>query len=488
MPQPLPIRILGDPVLRQRCEPVRFPDPSLTPELEALHATLADFRRAKGFGRAMAAPQVGILKRIVVMNLGAGPFALLNPEIYAPSAGLFEVWDDCLSIPDRIVRVQRHQSLSLRFLDEAGRHRVWTNLPPDLAELVQHEVDHLDGVLMTDRAYGPDAVQPIARHAELVATGRPRPRLSLDRIARAAATIDPVFRGSPQFDCESLSSALGCRLTLKVETVNPIRSFKGRGADFFLAEKRDERPLVCASAGNWGQALAYAARARGRSLIVYAATNANSLKIERMRLFGAEVRLAGADFDAAKAAAKAAAAAAGAWMVEDGAEPEISEGAGSIAVELLVPRPALDAVLVPVGNGALVTGIGRWMKAASPATRVIGVCAAGADAMQRSFAAGQAVEQPSASTIADGIAVRVPVPEAVADMQGTVDEMRLVSDERILEAMRLIHEHTGLAIEPSGAVGLAAILDSPDDFTGQSLATILCGGNLTRAQLAEWLF
>jgi len=486
--QPLPIRTIGDPILLERCNAVVFPDPALDRELAAMHATLDDFRQAKGFGRAMAAPQVGILKRVIVMNLGAGPLALLNPEIVWRSPELFEVWDDCLSIPDRIVRVQRHQSLMLRFQDEAGRARVWSELTADLSELVQHEVDHLDGILMTERAYGPDAVQPIARHGELVAGGRPQSRLSLERIARAATTIDPVFRGSPQFECESLSAALGCRVTLKVETVNPIRSFKGRGADFFLAQamaRGDERPLVCASAGNWGQALAYAARSRGRSLVVYAATNANPLKIERMRQFGAEVRLAGADFDAAKEAARSHAAATGAWMVEDGLEPEISEGAGSIAVELLTPRLALDAIVVPVGNGALVTGIGRWAKAASPATRIIGVCAAGADAMQRSFAAATAIDRVSAETIADGIAVRVPIAEAVADMRGTVDEVRSVSDAQIVEAMRLIHRHTGLEIEPSGAAGVAAI--AAGDFAGQAVATILCGGNLTGAQIREWL-
>ena len=490
MARPLPILTIGNPLLEQICAPVAWPDAELSQQLEALHATLDNFRKAQGFGRAMAAPQTGILKRVVVMHLGAEPFALINPEIHWRSEDEFEVWDDCLSIPDFVVRVKRHKSISVRFQDEAGRTRNWAHLPADLSELVQHEVDHLDGILMTQRAFGPDAVQPIARHRELVGSARPQSRLSLGKIARAASMIDPVFRMSPQFECESLSHRLGCHLTLKVETVNPIRSFKGRGADFFLSEvaaRGDERPLVCASAGNWGQAMAYAARSRSRGLIVFAAKNANPLKIERMRMFGAEVRLAGEDFDAAKLHAKEYVASSGAWMVEDGLEPEISEGAGSIAVELLAGRPALDALFIPVGNGALINGMARWTKAASPATRVIGVCAAGADSMKISFELDRATERPSVDTIADGIGVRVPIPEAVADMRGIVDEVRLVSDEQIIAAMRLVYQHAGLLVEPSGSAGPAAVMAAGAEFAGQRVATVLCGGNLTETQIQQWL-
>lgn len=487
--EPLPILTIGDARLEQRCSEVTSWDTELAGQLVRLHATLDDFRRRRGFGRAMAAPQVGIGKRVIVMNLGAGPVSLINPEITWRSSDEFEVWDDCLSVPDRVVRVKRHTSVSLCYQDEFGRRREWLRLPPDLSELMQHEVDHLDGILMTQRAWGPDAVRPIEEHAQLVAAARPKSRLSLDRIAAAARAIDPVFLHSPQYECESLSEALGCGLMLKVETVNPIRSFKGRGADFFLAEaghRGDERPLVCGSAGNWGQALAFAARRRGRSLVVYAPVNASPLKVERMRGFGAYVRLFGEDFDVAKAEAKRFAAESGAWLVEDGLEPEISEGAGSIAFELLADRPALDTILVPLGNGALLNGIARWMKAASPATRVIGVCAEGADSMQRSFENGSPIEAEQVHTIADGIAVRVPIPEAVADMRGMVDEVRLVTDREIIDAMRLLYSHAGLLIEPAGAAGVAAIL-AANEWRGASIATVLCGGNLTDQQIRTWI-
>jgi len=312
-------------------------------------------------------------------------------------------------------------------------------------------------------------------------------RLSLDQIARASTVIDPVFLNTPQLRAESLESALGCRLVVKVETLNPIRCFKGRGASFFASGLPAGATIVCASAGNFGQAMAYACRSRSARAIIFASVNANPLKIERMRALGADVRLHGADFDAAKLEAKRYAAAHGLQMVEDGREPSISEGAGTIAVELLRWPESFDDLLVPLGNGALVTGIGRWMKEHAPTTRVIGVAAAGAPAMVESWRSGQIVTYEQIDTIADGVGARLPVPEAVVDMYGTVDDAMLVQDTSILAAMRLIHERLGLVIEPAGAIGLAAILADPARFHGRLVATVLCGANLTQRQIADWL-
>jgi threonine dehydratase len=321
----------------------------------------------------------------------------------------------------------------------------------------------------------------------------PAHRLRLSEIIRARSLIDPVFLDTPQFECEPLNDVFGCRLTLKVETLNPIRSFKGRGASFLIRNLAarfpdDPRPIVGASAGNWGQAVAYACRSIGKPLILYASVNANPLKIERMRALGAEVRLTGVDFDAAKIEAQAFAAAGGGRMVADGLDVEASEGAGTMAMELIARDGPFDVVLVPLGNGAMLTGIARWLKAAAPHTRVIGVSSAGADAMEKSWRHGALVFPDSVATIADGIGIRVPIPEAVADMRGLVDDVLLVEDAAILDAMRLAHRHTGLVLEPSGAAGMAALVADPSRFAGQRLATILCGGNLTEAQIREWLF
>jgi len=114
-------------------------------------------------------------------------------------------------------------------------------------------------------------------------------RLSLERIEHAAKVIDPAFLNTPQFVCEPLGEELGLRLALKIETMNPIRSFKGRGADFLVSQVKECGRLLCASAGNFGQAMAYACRKRGLKLTVYASINANPLKVERMRSLGAHV-------------------------------------------------------------------------------------------------------------------------------------------------------------------------------------------------------
>jgi threonine dehydratase len=312
-------------------------------------------------------------------------------------------------------------------------------------------------------------------------------RISLERIAQAATLIDPVFLNSPQFLAESLSAQLGCRLVVKVETTNPIRSFKGRGAEYLAAMLEGRPQLVCASAGNFGQGMAFAARKRGLGLIVFAATSANPLKIARMRALGAEVRLHGQDFDAAKQAARDYAAEIGARFVEDSRDVETAEGAGTIAIELLRWPEPFDTLLVPLGNGALLAGIASWVKARQPATRMVGVSASGAPAMERSWRSGQIERFEQITTIADGIGVRVPVPEALDDLAGLLEDIVLVEDQAMLAAMRLAHQELGLVLEPSGAVGLAALLADSTRFKGRLVGTILCGGNLTPEQIRQWL-
>lgn len=316
----------------------------------------------------------------------------------------------------------------------------------------------------------------------------PTHRLALQDILAARHVIDPVFLNSPQYDCEPLSAALDCTLTVKVETANPIRSFKGRGASL-LIRRLDPSigMIVAASAGNWGQAVAYACRAAGRRLVLYAAVNASPLKVERMRALGAEVRLHGTDFDAAKAEAEAFARTSGLRMVADGLDPDASIGAATMAVELLERGDSYDAVVVPLGNGAMLTGIGRWFKAASPKTQVVGVCASGADAMEKSWRTKKLIFPPEAKTIADGIGVRVPIAEVVADMATTVDEVLLIDDAHIVAAMRLVFRTAGILLEPAGAAGIAAIMAHAPRFKSRRVATILCGGNATEKQINDWI-
>ena len=169
-----------------------------------------------------------------------------------------------------------------------------------------------------------------------------------ETIEQAAKVIDPVFLNTPQFESDALNEALGMSLVVKVETLNPIRSFKGRGTDYFVNQHGDASVFVCASAGNFGQGMAYACRKRGVPLTVFAAESANHFKLERMRHLGAEVKLAGHDFDAAKETARAYAEQNGAVFVEDARDPETAVGAGTIGLELSQYPEPFDAVLVPL--------------------------------------------------------------------------------------------------------------------------------------------
>jgi len=290
--------------------------------------------------------------------------------------------------------------------------------------------------------------------------------------------IDRAFLDTPMRRAASLDRALGVAVQFKDETATPIRSFKGRGACAFVAGLARPEHLVCGSAGNFGQGLAWAARRRAMPLTVFAATGATACKVDAMRDLGAEVRLAGHDYDAAKAEAEDHARHTGRIYVEDGAARSIAEGAGSIGVELSRDADRFDHILLPLGNGALVSGVGAWLKHAAPEVRIVAVAAVGAPAMAQAVLTGDPAVGALADTIADGIAVRVPIPYAVASVRRVVDDVVLVDDHAIRTAMALIAEHLGLIVEPAGAAGLAALIAEPDRWRGQRVVIPLCGGNV----------
>ncbi|MBB2971442.1 pyridoxal-phosphate dependent enzyme [Mesorhizobium sp. RMAD-H1] len=312
--------------------------------------------------------------------------------------------------------------------------------------------------------------------------------ITVDEIEQARRSIDAAFLNTPLAGHVHLDDVLGCRFSVKVETLNPIRSFKGRGTEAFAAlNVGPEERCVSASAGNFGQGLARALLRRGHPCTVFAATTANPAKVETLRRIGAEVYLKGDDFDAAKDAARSFAADRCLRFVEDGAERTISAGAGTIGVEMAERLTDLESVVVPLGNGALLAGVGAAMRVLAPKVEVLAVVAERAPSMKLSLEAGRVIETQDAGTIADGIAVRCPIPEALSMLEGCFDAVLTVSDEDIRRAMRLMVAHLGLVAEPAGAVGLAAVLASPERFRGRRVATILTGGNIAPADLARVL-
>ena len=190
-------------------------------------------------------------------------------------------------------------------------------------------------------------------------SGLNRVRLGLDRVRGAVNAIDPVFLDTPALPCPPLGHMLGCSVTLKVDTLNPVRSFKGRGTETVLsaARRKGASRVVCASAGNLGQALAYSGRRRGLDVTVVAARTANSLKLRQIAAFGADIRLEGEDIEDARVRAREIAHADGAYLVEDSLD---------LATWRAPPRSAsswsetirdFEVVLVALGGGAMASGV-----------------------------------------------------------------------------------------------------------------------------------
>jgi threonine dehydratase len=295
------------------------------------------------------------------------------------------------------------------------------------------------------------------------------PELEPGAIRAAWQSLPAVFRDSPQFVHEGLSRRLGAPVIAKIETANPVRSFKGRGTWIAISGLAGQgrigpdRAVVCASAGNFGQGVAYAARAFGIGCVVFASRHANPGKVARMRAFGAEVVRVGEDFDAARVESETYAATHELELLVDGDDPRIASGAATLALELTeaiavgdLPSPLVAAI--PVGNGALIDGVAAWLKTEAPACRVVGIQAEGAPAMTLSFQAGRPIDTESAQTYADGIASRVAIPRAVALMTGRVDAMRLVSESDLRAAQSVLTDELGITVEGAAAAAWAGLV------------------------------
>jgi threonine dehydratase len=318
----------------------------------------------------------------------------------------------------------------------------------------------------------------------------PQTRLDLDRICSAIPKIAPVFRNTPQYACPALGEALDCELIVKLETANPVRCFKGRGTETVMARLADEpgsRSAVCASAGNLGQALAWSGQSRGISVTVVAGANASPLKLERIRAFGATVRIVNGDIEDARLLARRMAENQGAFLVEDSENLDTCEGAGTIGLELIEEAGPVDAVLIALGGGAMATGVGHVFKCLAPEVEIICVQPRGAPAMALSFRAKSVVETESIDTIADGVAGRRPIPAVLGDLLAVADHVPLVEEESIIAGMRMLYRHAGLVVEPSAALGVAAMLEDRSRYRGKRVVTIICGANVAPADFERWV-
>lgn len=298
-----------------------------------------------------------------------------------------------------------------------------------------------------------------------------------------------MFLDTPQYRCGALEPALGCGVSVKLETANPVRSFKGRGTELVASQLADAgaRAVVCASAGNLGQALAWSGRRRGLEVTVVASRFATKAKLDRIRALGATLELVDGDHELARERAAAIAQYEGIRLLEDSLDLETCEGAATIGLELMESTPTFDTVLIALGGGAMATGVGHVVKELAPDVDVICVQPEGAPALTRSWHERRVVTTESTNTIADGVAGRFPIPEVLDDLLLIADDAVLVQEESIITGMRLLHNQAGLIVEPSAALGVAAVLEDPTRFAGRHVLTIICGSNVDLAAYQRWI-
>jgi threonine dehydratase len=314
-------------------------------------------------------------------------------------------------------------------------------------------------------------------------------RLDTARIRAARTVIDPIFLDTPLYRCEALEPVLGCTVSIKLETANPVRSFKARGTEVVASQLADNGPrvVVCASAGNLGQALAWSGRSRGLDVTVVASRLASAAKLDRIRTLDARLELVDGDIEVARERAAALARDGGIRLVEDSLDIETCEGAATIGLELVDTVPTFDAVLIALGGGALATGVGHVVKALAPDVEVICVQPLGAPAMTYSWRQRRVVTTDSIDTIADGVAGRRPIPEVLDDLLLVADDAVLVQEASIIAGMGMLLDHAGLVAEPSAALGIAAILEDRDRFAGRHVVTIVCGSNVDLDAYHRWV-
>ena len=286
---------------------------------------------------------------------------------------------------------------------------------------------------------------------------------------------------TPQYAWPTLAARLGCKVWVKHENHGPTGAFKVRGGITFIDWLRRTHPdspgIITATRGNHGQSQARAARAASLRAVIYVPKGNSVEKNAAMQAFGAELREFGDDFDAAREEAMRAAAAEGLFPVPP-FHRELVRGVATYAWEFLSACPDLDAVYVPIGCGSGICGTIAARDALGHRAEVIGVVSEGAQTAKLSVAAGRMVPTDSARTFADGMAVRVPVPEAFEIYSKGAARILSVSDAEVAEAIRIYFRDTHNLAEGAGAAPLAALIQDRTAMAGRKAGVILCGGNI----------
>jgi threonine dehydratase len=312
------------------------------------------------------------------------------------------------------------------------------------------------------------------------------PTITLADVLEARRRINPHLRATPLFPYGGLDELVGAEVWVKHENHQPVGAFKVRGGVNLvsqLGEEERRRGLIAASTGNHGQSVAFAARLFGVTARICVPEDANPVKLDAMRLLGAELIVHGEDFDAAREHCEMLAREHGYRYIHSGNEPLLIAGVGTEALEIIEDRPDVDAIIVPIGGGSGAAGACIVAKAIRPAIQVIGVQSDAAPAAFHSWQARAMIEDQNA-TFAEGLATRVPFELPQQILWEHLDDFVLVTEDEIRSANRSMIEHTRNLVEPAGAAPLAAALKLRDRLGGKRVALVLSGGNISPAQLA----
>jgi threonine dehydratase len=301
----------------------------------------------------------------------------------------------------------------------------------------------------------------------------------IGELEAAAETVHRAMPPTPQYAWPLLGARAGCEVWVKHENHTPIGAFKVRGGLVYIEDlaRRGCSGIVTATRGNHGQSIPFAARAHGIPVTVFVPEGNAEEKNRAMEAWGARLVVSGHDFKAARRASVAFAEEEGLHLVPS-FHPLLVRGVATYALELFRAAPDLDAVYVPIGLGSGICGLIRTRDLLGLSTEIVGVVSEAADAYALSFEAGRPVETGTARTFADGMACRVPVPEAVEAINAGAARVLRVSDDEIADAIRALWRDTHNPSEGAGAAPFAALMQERGRMAGRRAAAILCGANI----------
>ncbi|MDP2858436.1 MAG: threonine/serine dehydratase [Bacillota bacterium] len=309
--------------------------------------------------------------------------------------------------------------------------------------------------------------------------------MTFSGVLSAARRIERFVLRTPLVFSDPLSEALGAPVHIKMENFQAGGSFKLRGAAsrmLLLTDDEKRHGLITASSGNHARAVAIMARHLGLDVVVVMPDNAPAVKVEASRRLGAQVVLAGADYDRAEDHAHGMARARGRFYIHAFMDPVVIEGQGTVGLEIIQDLPGVEQVIVPAGGGGLICGVAVAIKAVAPGARIVGVQGVTSPAWYESWRAGRVVDPPVLPTLADGTAGGIS--QYTFDLaRKWVDDFLLVSEEQIRHAVRFMVERHRIILEGAGALGVAAVLAGHPGIRKRPSAIVLSGQNIDHEKL-----